>query len=82
MSWGGGGWDERMDATHLSVFHSILNHDRRKRSSLPYAFNCTLFFSSMRLYDIHVNDLTDLYVERVTAHRIKINDHSCNLTSG
>ncbi len=24
-----------------------------------------------------LHDLTDLYVERVTAHRIKRNDHSC-----
>ncbi len=34
------------------------------------------FFSSKRLYDIHINDLTDFYVETGTAHRIKINDHS------
>ncbi len=29
------GWDERMDATHLSVFHSVSNHTRGKCSSLP-----------------------------------------------
>ncbi len=35
---GGGGvglgmvWDERMDETHLSVFHSVSNRAHRKRS--------------------------------------------------
>ncbi len=29
VGWGGGG--ERMDETHLSVFHSVLNHAHGKR---------------------------------------------------
>ncbi len=34
----------------------------------PLSRDCTTFT---------LHDLTDFYVERVTAHRIKINDHSC-----
>ncbi len=30
-----GGSDERMDATHMSVFHSASNRSRGKRSSFP-----------------------------------------------
>ncbi len=69
-----------MDETHLSVFHSISNRARERRSrnsiSSRYAFNSFFFFffSNKRLYDIHV---TRFYIESVTAHRIKINDHSC-----
>ncbi len=43
------GWDERMDAMHLSVFHSVANRTR----IAPYAFN-SFFFSTKRLYDIHL----------------------------
>ncbi len=32
--WGGGGWNERMDETHLFIFHSVSNRARGKRSSL------------------------------------------------
>ncbi len=42
----------------------------------PYAFY-SLFFLSKRLNDIHVTWFDWFYVERVTAHRIKINDYSC-----
>ncbi len=63
---------------HLSVFHSISNRASGKRSSVPapYAFNSFFFPESKRLYDIQV---TSFYIERVTAHRIKINDHSLKL---
>ncbi len=67
---GGGCWDERMDSMHLSVFHSISNHAQGKRSFLlrlhvhsTQARDCTTFT---------LHDLTDFYVERATAHRIKI----------
>ncbi len=36
-----------------------------------------IFFSSKGLYDIHVTWFDWFYIERVTAHRIKITDHSC-----
>ncbi len=50
---GGGdvcGWDERMDATHLSVSHSISNRDRGKRSSHLWLrkFLTRFFFSQAR----------------------------------
>ncbi len=45
VSEGGGGRDERMDETHLSIFHSVSNHARGKRSSLPRLHMLsTLFF--------------------------------------
>ncbi len=78
----GGGGDERMDAMHLSVFRSVSNRDRRNHSSLPRLRKLsTRFFSSKRLYDIHVKDLTDFYVESVTTHSIKIIIHVF-ITSG
>ncbi len=49
-----------MNETHLSVFHSALNHARGKRSRnrissvARYAFNLFFFVSSKRFYDIHV----------------------------
>ncbi len=72
------GWDERMDATHLSVFHSVSNRARGKCSSLSQLPTLWLFFFlSKRLNDIHVTWFDWFYVERVTAHRIKMNDYSC-----
>ncbi len=71
-----------MDETHLSEFNSVSNHAHRKRSrnSLFCGSVCfqLIFFSQTRdctTFTLH--DLTDFYVERVTAHRIKINGHSC-----
>ncbi len=71
-------WDERMDEMHLTLFHSVLNraHWKRLKNSISsaawYAFSrardCTTFM---------LHDLTDFYIERVTAHCIKINDHLC-----
>ncbi len=63
---GGGvvcGWDERMDATYLSVFHTVSNRAHGKRSSLQL-----VFFSRARDSPFTLHDLTDFYVERVTAH--------------
>ncbi len=62
-----------MNATHLSVFHS-------KRSSLPHLrmLSTNYFFSRARdctIFTLH--SLTDFYIERVTAHLIKIYDYSC-----
>ncbi len=69
-----------MDAMHLSVFRSVSNRDRRNHSSLPRLRKLsTHFFFQAR--DIHVNDLTDLYVESVTAHSIKMIIHVF-ITSG
>ncbi len=77
-----------MDETHLSMFHSVSNRARGKCSrnsiSSQYAFNsffCFVFFCLEPLtrdcttFTLH--DLADFYVERVTAHRIKRNEHSC-----
>ncbi len=64
------------------MFHSVSNRAHRKRlrnsisSAAWYARYIFFLVSSKRLYDIHVTWLTDFYVERVTAHRIKIDD-SC-----
>ncbi len=68
-----------MDAMYLSVFHSISNRIRGKRSSLPrLRILSTYFFFGARDCTIFtLYSLTDFYVERVTAHRIKIYDHSC-----
>ncbi len=81
----GGGGGERMDETHLSVFHSILNrangkHSRNRFSSLFHGSGvlCFIFLSHARdctTFTLH--DLTDFYIERVTVHCIKIIDHSC-----
>ncbi len=60
VGWGGvGGGGGGMDETHLSVFHSVSNRARGRRSrnsiSSRYAFNLFFcFFSNKRLYDIHV----------------------------
>ncbi len=73
------------DETHLSVFHSVPNcaHGKRSRNSISstarHAFNFQLRFFLSRARDcttFTLHDLTDFYVERVTAHHIKIND-SC-----
>ncbi len=73
----GGCWG--MDETHLSVLHSVSNRARGRRSrnsiSSRYAFSSFFFFSQTR--DCTTSTLQDFYIESVTAHRIKINDHSC-----
>ncbi len=75
---GGGG--ERTDEMHLSVFHSVSNraHGKRSRNCLfsgSVRFQLFFFFWHCMTFTLH--DLTNFYVERVTVHRIKINDHSC-----
>ncbi len=72
------GWDERMDATHLSVFHCVESCSWKMLISFaaPYTFD-SFSFLSKRLNDIHVTWFDWFYVERVTAHRIKMNDYSC-----
>ncbi len=82
--WGGCGSDERSDEMHLSVFHSVSigTDGKRLRNSISSAARCTLgscFFFLSRAREcttFTLHDFTDFYVERVTAHRIKIND-SC-----
>ncbi len=71
-----------LDETHLSVFHSVLNraHGKRTRDSISYVAWYAFFFFFVSTRDcmtFTLHDLTDLYVESVTAHRIKINDNSC-----
>ncbi len=63
------GW-MRIDETHLSVFHSVSDcaRGRCSRSSIVRARDWATFT---------LHDLADLYVESVTAHHIKRNDHSC-----
>ncbi len=48
-----------------------------EKQSLPWLVHFQLvFFSQTRdCMTFTLHDLTDFYVERVTAHRIKINDH-------
>ncbi len=69
-----------MDETHLSVFHSVSNRARGRRSrnsiSSRYALN-SFFFFFFQTRDYTTFTLQDFYIESVTAHRIKINDHSC-----
>ncbi len=82
---GGGGcwrvWLRWKNGCNAFVCVSLrLNRARGKRSSLPrlhilstgfcvsWARDCTIFT---------LHSLTDFYVERVTAHRIKRYDHSC-----
>ncbi len=51
-----------------------------EKQSLPrlVRFHLVFFFSQTRdCTTFMLHDLTDYYVERVTAHRIKINYHSC-----
>ncbi len=48
-----------------------MDETRNSISSAAYAFNVFFFFVSSLCQE------TDFYVERVTVHRIKINDHSC-----
>ncbi len=47
---------ERMNETHLSVFHSALNHAHGKRSRNSVSSAARYTFNSLfsRLYDIHV----------------------------
>ncbi len=63
-----------VNETHLSVFHSTLNHAQGKRSrnsissEARYAFNSFFFSSRARdftTFTLHY--LTDFYVERATA---------------
>ncbi len=69
--WGVGG-GVGMDETHLSVFHSVSNHahGKRSRNSLfrgSYAFNSFFFSQTRDCTTFTLHDLTDFYVERVTA---------------
>ncbi len=72
----------RMDETHLSVFHSVSNRARGKRSrnSISSAAHINSLFFLVRARDwttFTLHDLADFYVESVTAHHIKRNNHSC-----
>ncbi len=65
-----------MDETHLSVFHSVSNRARGRRTrnsvSSRYVQLVFCFFSQTRdctTFTLHY--LTDFYVDSVTAHRIK-----------
>ncbi len=74
----GGGMKESMQ--RICLFHSISNRDRGKRSSLLRLRTLSTRFVFSRARDCTIftfQNLTDFYEERVTAHRIKINDHSC-----
>ncbi len=74
-----------MNETHLYVLHSFSNRARGRRSR--NSISSSVHFQSMFLFRLEplsrdcttftLHDLTNLYVERMTAHCIKINDHSC-----
>ncbi len=59
-----------MDETHLSMFHSVSSAARMLSTRFFFFFSQTRDCTTFTLYD-----LTDFYIERVTAHRIKINYH-------
>ncbi len=61
-----------LGALRRTVFHSVSNRARRKRSSLLQL--CMLSTRDCTIFTLH--SLSDFYVERVTAHRIRY-DHSC-----
>ncbi len=75
------GWDERMDATNVSTSVSLHLESRLRKaiisSSAPSAFNKFFFSQARECTTFPLHDLTDFYVERVTAHHIKINYHAC-----
>ncbi len=69
-----------MIETHLSVFHSVSNHDQGKCSRNSISSTARYAFFLVRARDctkFTLQDFADFYVESVTAHHIKINDHSC-----
>ncbi len=72
-----------MDEMRLSVFHFISNRAHRKRSrdsissAARYAFNSFFLVRVRDCTTFTLHDLTDFYVESMTAHRIKINYNSC-----
>ncbi len=70
------------------VFHTIVKYiclcflESRLRKALissatPHAFNSFFFSRARDRTTFTLHDLIDFYLERVTTHRIKINDHSC-----
>ncbi len=68
---------ERKDAMHLSVSLVSIRVRGKCSSLLRLHIRFQLVFSWARdctTFTLH--DLTDFYVEMVTLHRIKINDHS------
>ncbi len=66
-----------------SVHLESLAEGARETVSLPWLRTLSIrFFFCLKLLSrdctrFTLQDLTDFYVERVTAHCIKINDHSC-----
>ncbi len=68
-----------MEETHLSVFHSVSNraHGRPRKSISSVRFQLVFFVRARDCMTFTLHDLADFYVESVTAHCIKINDHSC-----
>jgi len=68
-----------LGALRRTVFHSVSNRARRKRSSLLQLCMLSTRFLFSRARDCTIftlHSLSDFYVERVTAHRIRY-DHSC-----
>ncbi len=63
------------------VFHFVSNRARGRRSrnsiSSRYAFNSFFFFFFFQTRDCTTFTLQDVYIESMTAHCIRINDHSC-----
>ncbi len=72
LAWGG--CDERIDVTHLSVFHSVSKRESARETDLPRLGMLSTQFFLSRARDgttFMLHDLNDFYVERVTAHCIK-----------
>ncbi len=75
---GGGGWMKRICPCFTPSRIELTESARETVSSVARMLSTCffVFFSQTRdctTFTLH--DLTDFYVERVTAHRIKINDH-------
>ncbi len=50
---------------------------KRSRNSISSRFQLVFWVRARDCTTFMLHDLADFYVESVTAHRIKINDHSC-----
>ncbi len=72
-----------MKLTHLSCFTPswiVLTESARETVPLPRLGTLSTLIFLVRARDcltFMLHDLADVYVESVTAHRIKRNDHSC-----
>ncbi len=77
--WWWGGWDERMDVTNAFVRVSLRLESRSRNclrnsisSAARYTFNSFVLSRARDCTTFTLHDLIDFYIERATAHHIKI----------